>query len=151
MKKSNPDNLHKPRKFIQIPKFPGGKAAFQQFIRENLKYPDKAVASRIEGTVYLAYQVDGLGNVLDVLVEKGIGYGCDEEAMRVIRLMKFEKAKNRGFRITATMRTRINFDLRMVQAPVTIQYQVTAKKEAPKKAEPETKPQQGGYGYTISY
>lgn len=149
MKKSNQENTGKAKKFIQIPKYPGGKEAFQKFIKEHLKYPEEAIKNKIEGTVFLAYHVDGLGNILDVSVEKGIGYGCDEEAVRVIRLLKYDKAKNRGLRVTATMRTRINFDLRMVQAQLTIQYQV-GKKEEPKKETPK-KPDGGGYGYTINY
>lgn len=149
MRKPSQESSQKARKFIQIPKYPGGKAAFQQFIRENLRYPEDAVKNKIEGIVFLAYQVDGLGNVLEVVVEKGIGYGCDEEAVRVIELMKYEKVKNRGFRITATMRTRIRFEMKMIQQQLTLQYQVTAKKE--KATQEQKKPESGNISYTINF
>lgn len=138
------------KKFIHLPQFPGGKAAFQEFIRTNLQYPKAAIENKIEGTVHVAYHVDGLGNVLDCVVTHGIGYGCDEEAVRIIMLMKYEKAKNRGLRVTATMRTRISFQLPK-QAEFQIEYSV---KEKPVKDSPvkPTKPATGeSYEYTILY
>lgn len=116
---------------------------------KNLRYPKEALENRIEGTVFLKYRVNGLGKVVDVEVIHGIGYGCDEEAMRVLWLMKFEKAKNRGVRVTATMRTRINFNLPKA-ASVQMDY-VT--KKTPEKKSPAKPPAKGGetYGYTIEF
>ena len=137
----------KEKKFINLPQYPGGKPAFQQFIRKNLRYPKNALENKIEGTVYLMYKVDGLGNVIEVNITKGVGHGCDEEAARVVRLLKYDKAKNRGLRIIAKMRTRINFKL----PEANIQYEYKTKKK--KSAEQASK--SGGnqgqtYGYTIS-
>ncbi|MBE0640118.1 MAG: energy transducer TonB [Bacteroidales bacterium] len=139
----------KDKKFINLPKYPGGKAAFQEFVRKNLRYPKEALENKIEGAVHVRYRVDGLGRVLDVEVTHGIGYGCDEEAMRVVWLLKYEKAKNRGLRVTASMKTRINFKLPEA-APIQIDY-VTKPKPAEKSPTPP--PKSGGqtYGYTIEF
>lgn len=137
------------KKFINLPKYPGGKKAFQEFIMKNLRYPKEALENRIEGAVFLKYRVSGLGKVVDVEVTHGIGHGCDEEAMRVLWLMKFEKVKNRGVKVTATMRTRINFNLPKA-ASVQMDYVV---KKTPEKKPPAKAPAKGGetYGYTIEF
>ena len=83
----------------------------------------------------------------DVVVKKGIGYGCDEEAVRVISLLKYEPAHNRGFRVRSTLRTRIFFRLPAAPAPV-IAYSVVKEKE---KQKPAGKPAgNNSYGYTIT-
>jgi len=136
-------------KFLKLPKFPGGKEAFQEFVKQNLKYPRQAFENKIEGTVYVMYRVDGLGNVIEVQVTKGIGFGCDEEAARVLKLMKFDKAKNRGLRITATMRTRINFKL--PKAPeIQFEYKTQTKPKT-SGVEPQKKQSGESYQYTIFY
>ncbi len=137
---------HKEKKFIKLPKYPGGKPAFQEFIRKNLRYPREAAKNKIEGTVYVKYKVDGLGRVIDVKITKSLGYGCDEEAERVVRLLKYEKAKNRGLRVVATMRTRINFKLPEIK----VQYQYKKEKKTPEKTDNE-KDTGTTYGYTITY
>ncbi len=138
----------KEKKFINLPQYPGGKTALQEFIRKNLRYPKEALKNKIEGTVYLMYKVDGLGNVLEVNITKSVGHGCDEEAARVIRLLKYDKAKNRRLRIVAKMRTRIKFKLPEAK----IQYEYKTEKEKP--TGPTTKSndnQEQTYGYTISF
>lgn len=138
------------KKFIHLPQFPGGKTAFQEFIRTNLRYPKEALENKIEGTVHVLYHVDGLGNVLDCLVTRGIGYGCDEEAVRIIMMMKYEKAKNRGLRVTAAMRTRISFKLPKT-TDFQIEYSLIEKPGKDSQVKP-TKPAAGeSYGYTISF
>lgn len=137
------------KKFINLPKYPGGKPAFQEFIRKNLRYPPEALQNKIEGAVHVAYRVDGLGNVIDAQVTHGLGYGCDEEALRVIWLLKYEKAKNRGLRVTASMKTRINFKL---PEPATMQLEYQIKSETkPKNPAATPKPHQESYGYTIEF
>jgi len=137
------------KRFINLPQYPGGKKAFQEFIRNNLRYPKEALENRVEGAVHVKYRVDGLGKVVEVEVIHGIGYGCDEEAMRVVWLLKYNKAKNRGVRVTASMRTRINFKL-PAAAPIEISY--VSKPSKPEKSKPEP-PKSGGqsYGYTIEF
>jgi protein TonB len=71
----------------QPPMFPGGMAELGKFLSKNLKYPRQASQSNIEGTVYVNFVVDSHGKISEVKILKGIGYGCDEEAERVVRAM----------------------------------------------------------------
>ncbi|MEJ5995190.1 TonB family protein [Pedobacter sp. Du54] len=67
------------------PEFPGGMNAWANFIRKNLRYPSAAQESEIQGKVYINFVVEKDGSISDVNVVRGIGYGCDEEAIRVIK------------------------------------------------------------------
>lgn len=109
--KQDHTNPARKRKFIHTPQYPGGKVAFQQFIAENLQYPEDALRNRVEGVVFIEYEVNDLGKVVDVWVKKGIGSGCDEEAVRLIRLLEYEPVHNRGLRIKSKMKTRLMFHL----------------------------------------
>jgi TonB family protein len=106
-------NTHTERKknFINLPKYTGGKKAFNEFIFSNLVYPDEALKNRIEGIVYAEYEVDSSGKISNVKIKKGIGYGCDEETIRILSLLVYEKATNRGIRVKSKMKTRIQFKL----------------------------------------
>jgi TonB family protein len=110
MKKSN-EKPHKEKKFLVLPTYPGGKQAFVAYITENLRYPEEAIENSVEGTVYLSYSVDDTGLVCDETIIHGIGYGCDEEALRLIRSLKYDPVRNRGIRVKSKMKTRIRFDL----------------------------------------
>jgi protein TonB len=71
----------------QMPEFPGGDAARINFFNKNLKYPPMARESGIQGTVYLTFVVSKTGQISNVQVVRGIGGGCDEEAIRVLKSM----------------------------------------------------------------
>lgn len=71
----------------QMPQYPGGTEAMMKFISENLQYPKTASEMGISGKVILQLVIDKEGKVSDVKVLRGIGGGCDEEAMRVVKLM----------------------------------------------------------------
>ena len=71
----------------QQPEFKGGNNALYQFLGRNIKYPAAAVRANVEGKVFVQFVVDKNGETSDVTILKGIGFGCDEEAMRVVRLM----------------------------------------------------------------
>ena len=71
----------------QMPEYPGGTDALLKFIDANIKYPAEAKQKGIEGKVLVQFIIDEKGNVVDLKVLKGIGYGCDEEALRVIKLL----------------------------------------------------------------
>ncbi len=140
---------NKEKKFIDLPEYPGGKKAFQEFIRKNLKYPKEALREKVEGTVHVKYRVDGLGRVTHAEVTHGIGSGCDEEALRVVKSLKYGKAKNRGVRVTASMRTKINFKL---PGKAGIQYNyVSGKKPKNESGQHDQKKEDNNYGYTISF
>lgn len=65
--------------------FPGEKDAWYKFLRKNLKYPKRAQRAGIQGRVFLQFYVDANGNLSDIQVTRGIGGGCDEEAIRVLK------------------------------------------------------------------
>jgi TonB family protein len=67
----------------KLPEYPGGIAAFLQYIQANLKYPPQAVKDKIQGKVIISFIVDIDGTLTDVKVVQGIGGGCDEEAVRL--------------------------------------------------------------------
>ncbi len=110
MKHNDPKNP-KRKNFLKIPTFPGGKEAYQKFVKDNIVYPEQAIANNVEGLVFVRYTVNNIGEIVDVEVTKGIGHGCDDEAIRVIKLMQYEPARNRGVKMKAEMKTRIHFQL----------------------------------------
>ena len=75
-----------------MPELIGGIGALQQ----KIKYPEIAKKAGVEGTVFIQFVVDENGNVVDPVVVKGIGAGCDEEALRVVRTAKFKPGRQRG-------------------------------------------------------
>jgi TonB family protein len=56
-------------------------------IKTNLKYPEEAVKNKVQGQVVTEFVVDTNGTIIDPIIKKGIGSGCDEEALRVLMLM----------------------------------------------------------------
>jgi len=76
----------------QAPAYLGGNAAMAEFLRKNLKYPSQASRANIQGRVFVSFIVGSDGKIEDVKTLKGIGFGCDEEAERVIKLMPNWKA-----------------------------------------------------------
>lgn len=138
----------KDKNFIKMPQYPGGNEALRKFIDSQLKYPDPALERMIEGQVHVTYTVTNEGRVDDIVVVSGIGHGCDEEAIRLISLLKYSPAANHGMKVRSSMRTRINFRLPQAPAPV-LNYSVAPKQEKQKPAE---KPAGGNlYGYTITF
>jgi len=83
----------KEKDFLKLPSYPGGNEAFRKFIQQNLKYPQEAQTKKIEGVVLIEYEVDDMGNVHNPIVVNGIGYGCDEETIRLAKLLKYQKLK----------------------------------------------------------
>lgn len=76
-------------KFVQVPQIAGGKAALQKYIETGLIYPEEAREKRIEGIVYLTAEIDDNGKVFHVEIIKGLAGGCNEEAIRLIKNVRF--------------------------------------------------------------
>lgn len=94
------------------PEFPGGMEAWNEFLMNNLKYPEKAREMGIEGTVYVVFEVRKDGSVKNVELLKGIGAGCDEEAKRVImQSPNWTPGKQKGHTVNVRMRVPIKFKL----------------------------------------
>jgi len=71
----------------QVPEFPGGEAAMKEFIKKNFEYPRKARKNGVEGQVLVSFVVDKTGEVTDIKVIRDIGWGCGQEAVRLLRIM----------------------------------------------------------------
>lgn len=71
----------------EMPEFVGGPSSLQKFIAENIQYPSAALNQRLQGRVVVSFTVDHEGFVKDMEVLKGIGGGCELEALRVVSLM----------------------------------------------------------------
>ena len=79
------------------PEFPGGMDALHAFIEKNLVYPEEAKAAGIEGKVYISFTVEKDGSITNVKILRDIGYGCGDEAVRVVKMMpKWIPGKQRG-------------------------------------------------------
>lgn len=78
-----------------MPSYPGGFDEMTKFLVSNIKYPDAAKAAGIQGAVFVTYIVEKDGSITNVKILRGIGAGCDEEALRVVREMpKWTPGKN---------------------------------------------------------
>jgi protein TonB len=70
-----------------MPEFPGGQEKLAAYLMHTLRMPREAKLRKITGTVFVHCMIDAAGNVEAAQVIKGIGHGCDEEALRVVKSM----------------------------------------------------------------
>lgn len=95
-----------------MPSFTGGQDALARFLQNNINYPQRAKEMNIEGKVYLSFVVDNFGNVGNVKVLRGIGGGCDEEAVRVVKKMpRWTPGKQGGRAVSVNFNLPIEFKL----------------------------------------
>ncbi len=81
----------------QMPEFPGGNEKLMEFVLSNSHYPQEAKEKGVQGRVHVNFVVDTDGSISDVKVLKGVGGGCDEEAVRVVKSMpKWQPGRHRG-------------------------------------------------------
>jgi protein TonB len=71
----------------KMPEFAGGQEALLRYLRSHLRYPGSALAAGVGGKVFMSFVVGADGTISDVTILKGLGYGLDEEAQRVVRQM----------------------------------------------------------------
>jgi protein TonB len=94
------------------PTFPGGDAALYKWLGENLKYPEEAKELGIQGRVFVSFVVEPDGSPSNVVVKRGIGGGCDEEAIRIVKAMpKWSPGKQRGQPVRVQFNLPIKFTL----------------------------------------
>jgi len=92
---------------------PAFQGDLQNFISKATRYPGKAIDEGVEGQVFVCFIVDEKGKVTKPEVLKGIGYGCDEEAIRVIKtLPAFSPGKMNGHPVKVRMRMPFSFKLK---------------------------------------
>ena len=97
----------------EMPGFPGGDEKLFKYLGENIKYPAMAKDAGIKGVVYVTFVVKEDGSIDGVKVLRGIGGGCDEEAMRVVKSMpKWKPGKQRGKNVRVQYNLPIRFTLR---------------------------------------
>jgi TonB family protein len=69
------------------PQFPGGEDSLNVFLKKNLQYPEEAIKKGIQGKVFVTFIIDTDGSLSEIKLVKGIGEGCDEEALRMVKKM----------------------------------------------------------------
>lgn len=101
------------RTFAEImPEFPGGMAALLAFIQKKLRYPNEAREDGIEGRVIVRFVVNALGEIEGATIMRGIGGGCDKEALRVVNAMpKWRPGKQNGHNVKVYYTLPISFKL----------------------------------------
>src|SRR5690606_28347366 len=88
----------------EMPSFRGGLKGFYDYFGKNVEYPKLAKKSNITGTVVVSFVIDKDGSITDIKVIKGIGFGCDEEAVRVLKnAPKWNPGKQRGVPVKVSM------------------------------------------------
>ncbi len=83
----------------------------QDSLQLRLIYPTEAIKNKIEGKVYVLVTIDSLGNPFCAKIIKGIGYGCDVEALRLVNSSKYTAGEQRGKPVVITMSIPIVFQI----------------------------------------
>lgn len=96
----------------KMPEFPGGNDKMMEFISSNIKYPEAAQEQGIQGRVFVQFVIEADGSVSEAKILRGIGGGCDEEAVRVVMLMpKWIPGEQKGEAVRVMFNIPINFTL----------------------------------------
>lgn len=106
------DGLFKEAVLSKEPELIGGKALMETLITLNIRYPDMAREKKIGGTVLVSVVIDADGNIEDAFIHEGIGGGCNDEALRAVRLLDqtgFEPAELKGKAVTVKYDIPITF------------------------------------------
>jgi len=96
----------------EMPQFPGGDAELYKYLRENIKYPQEAKEAGIQGRVFVYFVVEPDGSISSAYVRKGIGGGCDEEAVRLVSTMpRWSPGKQAGIAVRVQFTMTVKFVL----------------------------------------
>ena len=138
----------KDKDFIKSAYFEGGRTALDAYVKKELRYPKEALAAKIEGRVSVRYTVDYKGKVTEATVISGIGHGCDEEAIRIVRSLTFTLPEDGKIKSKYSRKLHIHFRLpgspasfpaTKKQGPVAgsmqVNYEITHKPAVPGKSE----------------
>ena len=94
------------------PQFPGGTEAMYKFLGENIKFPEAAKIAHVSGKVFLSFVVTTEGEIKEVTILKGMGFGIDEEALRVMSQMpRWTPGKQSGKPLNVRYNLPIAFEL----------------------------------------
>ncbi|MEO1653976.1 MAG: energy transducer TonB [Bacteroidota bacterium] len=101
--------------FMRVEKaavFAGGNKALKKYLKDNLQYPAKAKAAGVKGKVFISFVVNPDGSISDIKIIKGLGYGCDEEAIRLMKNSpRWQPAVQGGKIVKSRMQLAIDFQL----------------------------------------
>ncbi len=101
-------NIIKENKLIYL----GGTYNCEKFVKKNLKYPKIAKKEKIEGIVNVSFLINPDGTITNTYIQNSIGYGCDEEALRIVKLLSIvEPYKIDGKAVCARYVIKIKFKL----------------------------------------
>jgi protein TonB len=90
----------------------GDLSELYQFIAKNLRYPEEAKEKKIEGKVFAKFVIEKDGSVTNVEIVKGVGYGMDEETLRVVKMLpKWNPGKQSGKAVRQAFTMPITFSL----------------------------------------
>lgn len=105
--------VYRHRELDSVPKpvYPNMDMDFNDFIIENLNYPDAAKKQGIQGTVDMFFVVEPSGNATNFKVENGVGAGCSEEALRLLQLLHWYPGIKDGKAVRTAMKLSITFNL----------------------------------------
>lgn len=133
----------KKKDFLPAPEYPGGPAAMKRFIASQLRYPERARAQGLEGTVVVKGEIDYRGEVIRTQVISSLSPECDLEAQRVVSLLRFTVAKIQKLRVRYYKTFQIHFRTPK-KAEVVLQYEL-------KKPDANQPAQATTYQYSIQW
>jgi TonB family protein len=90
----------------------GGRKAFKQYLEKNLQYPEQALKNEVEGKVTVQFTIGMTGQLSDFKVIRGVGFGCEEEVIRLIKQgPKWSPTKKNEAPVKDRVRVRMRFSL----------------------------------------
>ena len=96
----------------EMPGFPGGEEKLMEFFTKNIEYPKEAREAGIQGRVFVGFVIEKDGSISNVKVLRGIGHGCEEEAVRVVKSMpNWKPGKLYGEVVRVSYQIPVNFKL----------------------------------------
>lgn len=95
-----------------MPEFEGGMEKMYKWLGKNLRYPATASKSNIQGRVVVSFIVEKDGQITDIKILKGIGFGCDEEAVRAVgKMPKWNAGRQNGSPVRVRYTLPLNFQI----------------------------------------
>lgn len=137
-KEEDSEKLYSFVNLAKAPTYPGGPEKFYEFLARNIKYPTEAIDNDIQGNVHISFVVEKDGSLTDFRVEKKLGYGTDEEAIRVVKMAKRWNPgmqNGKAVRVKYSIPVRFSLDTRnsdkKANAIASVRFKNYSEKEAP--------------------